>query len=168
MRFLTPTMLRKQSYVILTTLVIVFLGFDAFAQAPSLFRKLAGSWRGSGELTLADNTRERISCRGYYVLKDGNGLSAAILCNSPNYKVEIRSRLTERQGGIRGSWEERVFNATGDVSGHATANRLDLSISGTIQGSLSISSPTNARRHSVTISTAGIGFKRVQISLVPD
>jgi hypothetical protein len=117
-----------------------------------------------GDLTLADGTRERISCRGYYVLKSGgNALSIAILCNSPNRKVEIRSLVEESGRGVSGQWEERTFNATGQVSGSATTTSMRLSISGSIEGAIAIS--LKGRSHSVNISTAGTGFKGVSMSL---
>lgn len=136
----------------------------AAADASAIFKQLSGSWRGSGDITLTDGSRERISCRGYYVLKGRNGLSVAILCNSPNYKVELRSRLLEKARGVSGTWEERTFNAMGEVSGRATGNRLTLSIAGAVTGSISIS--LTGRRHTVKISTVGTGFKAVSISLV--
>lgn len=139
-------------------------GEVARADASALFKSLAGSWRGSGDLTLTDGTRERITCRGYYVLKSANGLSLAILCDSPNYKVEIRSLLDGSGGRVRGTWEERTFNAAGEVSGSASANALRLSIAGAIQGSLSIA--MKGRGQSVSISTSGTGFRTVSISLV--
>jgi hypothetical protein len=136
----------------------------ALADASPLFKQLAGSWHGLGDLTLADGTRERISCRGYYVLKSGgNALSIAILCNSPNQKVEIRSLVEQSGRGVSGQWEERTFNATGQVSSRATTTSMRLSISGTIEGAIAIS--LKGRSHSVTISAAGTGFKGVSMSL---
>jgi hypothetical protein len=136
-----------------------------FADASSLFKQLAGSWRGLGDVTLADGTRERISCRGYYVLKSGGaGLSLAILCNSPNRELEIRSRVQESARRITGQWEERTFNAMGEVSGSVTGNNLNLSFTGSMAGSISIS--IKGRRHTVRISTTGTGFKAVSISLM--
>jgi hypothetical protein len=137
----------------------------ALADASALFKQLGGSWRGSGTLTLSDGSRERMSCRGYYVVKSGgSGLSIAILCSSTNYKVELRSSLVESGQGISGSWEERTFHAMGEVSGRASGNRMNLSISGAVTGSISIS--LGGGGHSVNISTRGTGFTGVSLSLV--
>jgi hypothetical protein len=134
------------------------------AEASELFRQLGGSWRGSGDLTLSDGTRERLSCRGYYVSKSGGEeLSIAILCNSPNQKIEIRSRVQESGQGVSGEWEERTFHATGQVSGRATGNSLRLSVSGTISGSISVT--LRGKSHTVAVSASGTGFKSVSISL---
>jgi hypothetical protein len=136
----------------------------AQADASGLFKQLAGSWRGSGALTLSDGTRERISCRGYYVPKSGGeALSIAILCNSSNRKIEIRSRVQEAGQGVSGEWEERTFHATGRLSGRVTGNSMRLAVSGSISGAISIS--LKSRSHSVAVSATGTGFKSVSISL---
>jgi hypothetical protein len=129
-----------------------------------LFKQLNGSWRGSGTLNLTDGGQERITCRGYYNTKSG-GLTIAILCNSPNYKVELRSNLSEGGQGVSGSWEERTFHASGNVSGRVNGNRMNLSINGAVTGSLSVSL-SGGHSQNVTISTQGTGFRGVSISLV--
>ena len=136
----------------------------ALADASPLFKQLVGSWQGLGDLTLEDGTRERLSCKGYYVLKqEGDGLSIATLCESPTQKFEIRSLVAEKGSGISGQWEERTFHATGQVSGKANGTTLDLSITGTIEGTISIA--LTGKTHSVTVTAAGAGIKGVQISL---
>ena len=136
----------------------------AHADASALFKQLVGSWRGEGDLELMDGTRERLSCRGYYVLKSqGDGLSIATLCNSPNRKFEIRSLVAKSASGVSGQWEERTFHANGQISGSASGTTLDLSFSGTIDGTISIS--LKGKTHSVSVSAAGAGVKAVSISL---
>lgn len=135
------------------------------ADAPRVFKQLAGSWRGSGDLTLNDGSRERLSCRGYYVLKEqGSGLSLAIRCQSTNYQIRMRSTVTSRAGRLSGRWEERTFNAQGEVTGRATGNQIRLSVTGTVSGSLSVT--MRGRTQRVQISTQGTGFRAVSISLV--
>ena len=136
----------------------------ALADASPLFKKLAGSWQGVGDLVLEDGTRERLTCRGYYVLKsEGNGLSIASLCSSPTQKFELRSLVAESASGVSGQWEERTFHATGQVSGTATGTTMNLSFSGTIEGTIAIS--LSGQTHSVNVSAAGAGIKGVSISL---
>jgi hypothetical protein len=150
---------------LLACLLLAATANAAFAGGSAIFKNLAGSWRGSGDMTLSDGGRERITCRGYYVLKDGGeGLSLAILCNSTNYKVEMRGNLEENGNRVSGHWEERTFHATGDVAGRATNDKISLSISGYITGAMSI--VTRGRSHSVNISARGTGFKSVTINLV--
>jgi hypothetical protein len=136
----------------------------ALAEPSPLFKQLAGSWQGTGDLVLEDGTREKLSCRGYYVLKsEGRGLSIASLCNSPKQKFEFRSLVSENGGAITGEWEERTYHATGQVSGGATGTAISLNFSGTIEGKISIS--LTGRTHTVNVSAAGAGIKGVSISL---
>ncbi len=136
----------------------------ALADASPLFKQLAGSWRGEGDLVLEDGTRERLSCTGYYVLKsEGNSLSIASRCSSPKEKFEFRSLVAESGSGISGQWEERTYHAAGQVSGSATGTTINLSFSGTIEGTISIS--LTGKTHSVNVSAAGAGIKGVSISL---
>ena len=136
----------------------------ARADASPLFKQLAGSWRGEGELVLDDGTRERLSCTGYYVLKsEGHGLSIASLCSSPKEKFEFRSLVADSGSGISGQWEERTYHATGQVSGSAAGSTINLSFSGTIDGTVSIS--FTGKTHTVNVSAAGAGIKGVSISL---
>lgn len=149
--------------------LVVFMGSvtappAALADASTLFKQLAGSWRGEGDLVLEDGTRERLSCTGYYVLKsEGRGLSIASLCNSPTQKYEFRSLVSESGSSISGQWEERTYHATGQVSGSATGTAINLSFSGTIEGTISIS--LTGKTHSVNVSAAGAGLKGLSISL---
>ncbi len=135
----------------------------ALADAFPLFKQLAGSWHGSGQLVREDGTREELSCQGYYVLKSqGNGLSIATLCSSPKEKFEIRSLVAENASGVSGQWEERTYHANGQISGSATATTMNLSFSGTIEGTISIS--LEGKTHSLSASAAGAGIKSVSIS----
>ena len=150
---------------LLAGLLLAATSNAAFAGGSAIFKNLAGTWRGSGDMTLADGGRERITCHGYYGLKSGGeGLTLAILCNSTNYKVEMRGNLEDNGGRVSGHWEERTFHATGDVSGRATNDKISLSISGYITGAMSI--VTRGRGHTVSISARGTGFKSVTINLV--
>jgi hypothetical protein len=136
----------------------------AVTDASPLFKQLAGSWHGEGDLVLDDGTRDHLTCHGYYVLKsEGKGLSIASLCSSPTQKFELRSLVSESAGGISGQWEERTFHATGQVSGSATGTSINLSFSGTIEGTIAIS--LNGKSHSVNVTAAGAGIKGVSISL---
>lgn len=141
----------------------LLIGVAGSAEAANPFKELAGSWRGAGQLVLADGKRERISCRGYYTSKSGEALTLAIRCASPSYRIEMRGNLTDSAGRVAGNWEERTFNAAGSVSGSASATRLNLAFGGSISGSMSIA--VSGTSHRVNISTGGVGFNGVTISL---
>ena len=85
---------------------------------PGPFNTLLGSWGGSGEIRLDKGRKERIKCNAYYT-GGGSDLGLAIRCQSDNYKIEIRSKLSYSGGRLSGNWEERTFNASGTASGTA-------------------------------------------------
>ncbi len=87
----------------------------------------------------------------------------AILCQSENSNVQIRSVLSLSGGRISGSWEERTFNAEGSASGQATDGRISLAITGGVTGTMSVSYTSS--RQSVAIATQGIALKSVTIDL---
>jgi hypothetical protein len=90
------------------------------------FDVLLGSWGGSGEYQLEDGTRERVTCSAYYTW-GGAQLGMVIRCTSEGSKlIEIRGKLSNSNGRITSSWEERTYNAEGTASGSATGSKIDL------------------------------------------
>ncbi len=137
--------------------------------APSLqaaqvspFKTLLGSWKGSGTFSLADGTRERISCNAYYT-GGGAQLGLAILCSSSANKIHMRGKLSYSSGRLTGNWEERTYNAEGRLSGKVVKKQLKMKISGNVTGSMVVA--FSKKRQSVTIRTAGGSLKSVNIRL---
>ncbi len=134
------------------------------AQASGAFGQLSGSWSGGGKVKFADGKSERISCRAYYNPKGGDELGLAIRCASTSYKIEIRANLQHANGRLSGRWEERTFNASGDVTGKASRGNISMSINGGgLSGSMSVSYGSSTQ--AVSISTEGTNLKGVTISL---
>lgn len=140
---------------------------DAFAQpaSPNVFSELDGSWSGRGNVRFSDGKSERITCRAYYNPKGaGAELGLAIRCASVSYKIEIRASLLHQNGRLTGQWEERTFNASGEVNGRASAGQIKMSIAGGgLTASMSVS--TEGSRQAVSISTEGSNLKGVTINL---
>jgi hypothetical protein len=135
----------------------------ASAQQSTAFSQLAGSWKGSGQIRLEDGHSERLSCRGFYKEKTkGSELSLAIQCRSAANSIDMHGDLVLSNGRLSGHWGERTFSAEGELNGSASANRLNLSISGPITGSMAVT--VNGGKHQVAITTAGPGLKGVSIS----
>ena len=135
----------------------------SIARAKNPFDSLLGTWTGSGKLVLQGGQWENIKCNAYYT-GGGSELRLAVRCASASYKVEIRSKLTRAGDKISGTWEERTYNAAGSVSGRTLGNRLRFSISnGGFSGSMSVS--YGSPEQSVSISTAGINLKSVNMTL---
>ncbi|HEX7074301.1 MAG TPA: hypothetical protein VF226_09695 [Hyphomicrobiaceae bacterium] len=140
---------------------------DALAQpaSPNVFAELDGSWSGRGSVRFSDGKSERITCRAYYNPKSaGAELGLAIRCASVSYKIEIRASLLNRNGRLTGQWEERTFNASGEVNGRASAGQIKMNIAGGgLTASMSVS--TEGSRQAVSISTEGSNLKGVTINL---
>jgi hypothetical protein len=130
--------------------------------AANPFDTLLGSWRGSGQIQLSDGRSERLKCNAYYT-GGGAQLGMAIRCQSESSNVEIRSKLSQTDGRISGTWEERTYNAEGTATGQTTGDKISLQISGGVTGTMQVS--YNGSRQSVAISTQGIALKSVTIDL---
>jgi hypothetical protein len=126
------------------------------------FASLAGAWGGSGNVRLDNGKTERMKCKGYYNPKSGgNALGMAINCGNASFKINMRANLTSSGNAITGTWEEREFNQTGNVTGVKTGNGFSLKFSGAISGSMQVS--TNGSSQTVSISTGGPGFRGVNL-----
>lgn len=128
------------------------------------FASLAGSWSGAGQIRLEGGKYENIRCRAYYTLPDKEKLGMAIRCASSSNKIEMRASLTHAGGKITGDWEERTFNATGNVAGTTTGSHMTLSIAGGgLTGSLAVR--LSEKSQLVSISTEGSAFRGLSLSL---
>ena len=136
-----------------------------FAATDGPFAILNGAWTGSGQIRLASGSAEALKCKAYYTPKEGSSaLGLAIRCASASSKIELRANLVAQGGRVSGNWEERTFNASGEVSGQTNGNRLTLNIvGGGFSGTMSVS--TNGGSQTVNITTTGIGLQGVNISL---
>ena len=135
------------------------------ARADGPFTPFSATCSGVGPIQLDNGASERIKCNAYYTPKDGGvGLGMAIRCASASYKIELRAQLQAEGGKVSGSWEERTFNATGQVSGRVSASNINLSVvGGGLTASMSVA--TRGSSQSVGISTVGSALKRVEIDL---
>lgn len=134
------------------------------ANAADPFSRLVGTWSGSGQILLGDGKRERITCKAYYVAKDaGSGLGLAIRCASSSFKIEMRGQLTHQGNRVTGQWEERSFNASGNVNGQSSEGGLSLAISGGVSGAMTVTIGPSGHRVDIRTTTAGLAG--VSISL---
>ncbi len=128
---------------------------------PGSFAALDGAWGGSGSVRLENGKSERLKCKGYYNAKGGATLGMAINCGNASFKINMRANLRSAGGTISGTWEEREFNQTGNVSGKQTASGFNLKFTGALSGSMQVE--TNGGSQTVSISTGGPGFTGVKL-----
>lgn len=134
------------------------------AAAESPFSQFTGSWSGAGQVRFTGGSAEALKCRAYYTPKDGGGLGMAIRCASTSSKIELRATLAYSGGQVSGSWEERTYNAAGQVTGSANPGKINLAVSG---GGFSATMNVGVTGHSqsVSIKADGTGFTSVSINL---
>ena len=154
-------MIRLRSAAVLAT-ALAMASVAAPSQAnDTTFAALDGAWTGSGTVRLENGKSERLKCKGYYNAKGGATLGMAINCGNASFKINMRANLRSAGGSISGTWEEREFNQTGDVSGKKTASGFSLKFSGALSGSMSVE--TSGTNQTVSISTGGPGFTGVKL-----
>lgn len=135
----------------------------ATAAGETPITSLVGNWSGNAQAVLDTGKTEAMRCKGYYTGQGNDGLGIAIRCANASSKIDLRASLTFANGTVSGNWEERTYNAAGNVSGNASANKVNLAITGGGLTAAMAVSITGAS-HSVAISTQGTGLKGVNIS----
>lgn len=97
------------------------------AQADSrAFAGLAGAWSGTGAISLANGSQERLRCKGKYsVGSSGSQLAIDLRCASDSYRVDLGSNLVSRGGAITGKWTEASRGISGSVSGREAGGAID-------------------------------------------
>jgi hypothetical protein len=133
------------------------------AAADATLDVLAGTWHGGGTMSFEGGETESISCNGYY--KGAGTLSVVIRCKGASSNFELRSKLASNGDKVSGSWEERTYNATGDVSGTTAPGKLNVQFSGSLTGSLEMSFSSSSQSVLVSVGTKGAGIKGVRVSL---
>jgi len=143
---------------------LTVLAADA-ARAENPFAHFAGSWSGSGTITVQDGGRERIRCRGTYRAGEaGNTMTLSLRCASDSYKFELASEITNNGGSISGSWNETTRQVYGQLSGTMTATNIRAEASSVgFNASLVISTRGNSQ--SVSIRSPGSEISEVSISM---
>lgn len=141
--------------------VAILLAATQAQAADETFAALDGAWGGSGSVRLENGKTERLKCRGYYNAKAGSVLGMAINCGNATFKINMRANLKSAGGAITGTWEEREFNQTGNVSGKQTEGGFTLKFTGALSGSMAIT--LTGTTQNVSIKTGGPGFTGVNL-----
>lgn len=148
--------MNNRSLSVCTALIAAVISMPVVAQGASLFATLNGAWNGSGRVKLDSGKTEKIKCKGYYTAKGGSELGIAIDCANASVRINMRAKLVDANGKVSGTWEEREFNQSGQVTGSMSGDKLKVSFGGGLTGTLSISATGSTQ--SVSISTGGPGF----------
>jgi hypothetical protein len=137
----------------------------AWAAATGPIGEMAGYWTGNGSVTLSGGNTERVKCAVIYkVSDDGVQIKQSIRCASTDYSINATADLKVKGEQVSGSWEEKTYSATGEVSGRFTGENLVLSIQGAnFTASMNVS--LSACKQSINISPKGLDVNRINIGL---
>ncbi len=146
-------------------LLLASLLSPAATAAPSgPFAALTGSWSGSGTINFKDGHTEALRCRADEAGGRGDTLQITLRCASDSYNFELSSDATYSGGAISGTWREATRNVGGDLTGHASGERIDIAARSQ-NFAANIALTTRANRQVVSISAAGTEISEVMLSL---
>jgi hypothetical protein len=146
-------------------LVALALGTSATAAPVSPFASLAGTWSGGGTLSTSDGMQERLRCRASYeVAGSGSEVRLNLRCASQSYNFDLSGDASYRGGAISGSWSEATRNASGTISGQASADRIEAAARGD-NFSANLSLTTRGDRQTVSIRPQSTNVTSVSLSL---
>lgn len=136
----------------------------AMALAATPFDLLVGAWSGPGQIRYQDGRSDSMRCSAYYS-EGGQRLRIALRCKNSSNEIEIRGQLRQRGENLTGTWEERTFNAAGEVSGRLAEGRINLAITG---GGFTASMLVTygGTKQVITIATQGTAMKSINVTLV--
>jgi hypothetical protein len=126
---------------------------EAAAQTGNLFEQLSGEWKGGGTVTPAKGDPMKVACKATYKVT-GSNLTQNLRCAGTDYRIDATLKLTDKSGKIRGSWNEKTYDANGGVTGTAKDDTIHARISG----------DKFSGRLSINVSDSGLEINIVQLN----
>ncbi len=134
------------------------------AQSGGPFAPLAGNWSGTGAITLASGSHERLRCRAVYEVPAGKSLALRLRCASDSYNFDLNANLTSMGDAITGQWSEVTRNITGSLSGRAAGASIQAVVSSAVF-SANLTLTTHGTKQSVSIRSKGTDLTEAAITL---
>jgi hypothetical protein len=133
--------------------------------AASSIEGMNGFWSGSGSVVLANGKTERVKCSVFYkVTEEGTAIRQAMRCASADYKIDALTELKIRGDKVSGSWEEKTYSATGEITGKYANDNMVLSIKGaTFSAAMNVT--LSDCKQNISISPQGLDVTRISIGL---
>lgn len=146
----------------LTVFLVSITSTTGYAQGT--FTGLAGTWSGSGTVTLDDGSSERIRCRATYAVgASGNGLNQSLTCASDAYKFNLQAAVEAQNGEVTGNWTESSRNVGGSIQGRGGHGSFQV-IAQAAGFNASIALKTTGNKQSISMK-ADSQFRAANISL---
>ena len=109
---------------------VIFLGLAVPTEAAGTpFEKLSGDWTGEGTVRTKSDPQKKVSCKVNYAVA-GSDLTQTLSCTGDDYEIEATLKLTDNGGKVKGSWNEVIYDASGEVAGNAKDNVIRTVIRG--------------------------------------
>lgn len=106
-------------------------GVASAAQDGGAFASFPGRWTGEGRLGFKDGKTETVSCRATYFVGEETGeLKQTIRCASPSGKIEVKSNVVEKDGELTGTWNELIYDMSGELTGKVTKSGFVVRVKG--------------------------------------
>ena len=93
------------------------------------FDQLTGDWTGDGMVTPSRGDPEKVDCKVSYI-PAGSTVTQTLLCSGVDNQFDAKTKFKYKGGKISGSWHEKTFDASGNVSGSAIGDLVHARISG--------------------------------------
>src|SRR5262245_28174196 len=125
---------------------------------------LDGYWSGGGTVLFSEGT-ERVKCAvRYKVGQGGSQIKQVMRCASADYTINATAELGVSGAQVQGSWEEKTYSASGQISGRYTGSSFVLSIKGA-NFSAAMNVAVSGCKQSITIHPRGLEVRRISMSL---
>lgn len=99
-------------------------------QGLELMQNLGGAWRGRGAVKPIGGSPERVNCRVEYSSEGPSQINQVVACAGTDYKIEASSRVSCVGNRLEGSFQEKVANNTGRVTGDISDHKLNIELDG--------------------------------------
>jgi hypothetical protein len=106
----------KRALFVLAASILIWTHAPAHAGNP--FEKLSGDWIGEGTVELKDGKVKTVSCKVNYKAA-GSNLMQSLTCTGDDYEIEATLKLSDKDGRVKGKWNEVIYDASGEVVGKA-------------------------------------------------
>lgn len=158
------SVMNKRMFLSAGAFAVVLMSATASYAQSGPFAGFAGTWTGTGTVSLSDGSNERIRCRATYnVGGDGSGLQQTLRCASDSYRFDLSSDVVARGSSVSGSWSETSRNVNGTLQGKVGSGQIDVFVEAAgFAANLTVR--TTGNKQTVSISSQG-EIKGVSITL---
>ncbi|WP_164937762.1 hypothetical protein [Bradyrhizobium guangxiense] len=160
-----PNAARAWSRRLLIAAAVLFAAGIASSESKAQsgpFGPMAGSWSGSGTVTLDDGSTERIRCRAKYA-PIGPTMEMSLTCASDAYKFNLAASVRAEGSAITGSWSEASRNISGSLQGRGGGGNFEV-VASAAGFNANIGLRTSGNKQTVTM-RADSQFRGANISM---